>query len=218
MKMEEKKKNKVLNFIIGFVKFFLGAFLVTFILVVLVQRFTKNNFAVGGYRVFTVISESMKPDYVIGDILIVKSVDPDTLLVGDDVCYLGDEEDFDGKIVTHRIKEVVTLENGEVEFITEGIANVMPDPQISEDQIYGKVVYKTKVLSLMSKLASNTVTFFLVVFIPILIFIILEAKELFSEIMAKRLEKELESDLDDEDDDDEDDDDDSEEVLNKYYE
>lgn len=205
-----KKENKVLKVLFGLVKTILTIFLVLFIAVVLVQRFTNNNFSVGGYRMFTVISESMVPEYNIGDILIVKQVDSDTLVVGDDVCYLGDEEDFDGKVVTHRIKEIIKLDNGNIEFVTEGIANVMPDPAISEDQIYGKVIHKTALLSFMSKLASNTVTFFLVIFIPIVIFIILEAKDLFKELMEKRLDDDLEEEDDDDDEYDDEDEEDEE--------
>lgn len=195
--MKKLKENKILKTIFKALKVFCIAFFVVFLAVVIVQRVTNNNLSIGGFRVFTVISESMVPEYQIGDILIVKSVDANTIKVGDDICYLGEEEEFKDKVVTHRVKRI-NNENNELEFITEGIANVMEDPPVSEDQIYGKVIYKTYILSLMSKLASNTVTFFLLIFIPIAIFIILEVKDLVGELINKRLETEEAEDEDEE--------------------
>ena len=45
-------------------------FLVVLILiVVLFQRFTNNNASIGGIRVFNIVTESMLPEYKVGDIL-----------------------------------------------------------------------------------------------------------------------------------------------------
>lgn len=174
---------KVLNILANIIKVICVLFLVTFLAVVIVQRVSNNNFSVGGIRLFTVISESMVPEYNIGDILIVKSIDADDIKVGDDICYMGKEEDFKDKIVTHRVKRI---ENDT--FITEGIANVMEDPPVKEDQIYGKVIYKTYIMSFMSKISSNPIVFFLVIIIPIVIFIILEAKDFLVELFSNEEE------------------------------
>lgn len=171
---------KLLSIILNTIKILCIAFLVMFILVVLVQRLSNNNFSVGGIRLFTVISESMVPEYNIGDILIVKNVDASKIKVGDDICYMGKEEDFKDKIVTHRVKRI----DGDT-FITEGIANVMEDPPVKENQIYGKVIYKTYIMSFMSKMSRNPIVFFLVIFIPILIFVILEAKDFLVELFSR---------------------------------
>lgn len=175
---------KILNILFNIIKICCVLFLITFIAVVIVQRVSNNNFSVGGIRLFTVISESMVPEYKIGDVLIVKSVDVDSIKVGDDICYMGKEEDFKDKIVTHRVKRI---ENGT--FITEGIANVMEDPPVKEDQIYGKVIYKTYIMSFMSKISSNPIVFFLVIIIPIIIFIVLEAKDFIIELFSNEEEE-----------------------------
>lgn len=150
------------------IKYFCLTFFMLYLAVLVVQKVTDNNASLGGYRVFTVISESMVPKYNIGDILIVKDTDAKKIKVGDDLCYLGKEADFNGKVVTHAVKEVKKNEDGSTSFITEGLANVMPDPEVNEDQIYGTVIYKTMILSFIGKCLSNKLVFFLVIFIPIL--------------------------------------------------
>lgn len=75
-----------------------------------------------------------------------------------------------GKIVTHKIIEK-REENGKLFFTTKGIANEEADPEISEDQIYGKIVYKTIILSFISKIINNIYAFYFLIFIPIAIII-----------------------------------------------
>lgn len=64
-------------------------FLVAFIVVVCLQRFSDNKISFFNYRMFTVISGSMKPKYDIGDVLISKKEDPSKIKVGDTISYLG---------------------------------------------------------------------------------------------------------------------------------
>lgn len=187
---------KVFKILLNIAKYFCLILFFLYLLIVVVQKTTNNNFAVSGYRVFTVVSESMVPRYQIGDILLVKKVDVDTIQVGDDVCYLGEKADFAGKVVTHSVKSIEVDENGNKTFITEGIANVMPDPAINGNQIYGKVAHKFILLSFVSKLLSNKLIFFLVIFVPIIILVIMKIIEFINkddeldEKLLKKIEEE----------------------------
>lgn len=163
-----------------------------YLAVLVVQKVTNNNASLAGYRIFNVVSESMVPKYQIGDILIVKDTDAKSIKVGDDLCYLGREGDFTGKIVTHAVKEVNKNDDGKMSFITEGIANVMPDPEVSEDQIYGTVAYKTIILSLIGKLLHNKIIFFIVIILPIIGYIIFKLVKVINDVTK-------DSDDDDED-------------------
>ena len=187
---------KTFKILLNIVKYFCLILFFLYLLIVVVQKTTNNNFAVSGYRVFTVVSESMVPRYQIGDILLVKKVDVDTIQVGDDVCYLGEKADFAGKVVTHSVKSIEVDEYGNKTFITEGIANVMPDPAINGNQIYGKVAHKFILLSFVSKLLSNKLIFFLVIFVPIIILVIMKIIEFINkddeldEKLLKKIEEE----------------------------
>lgn len=167
----ERKKNKAFIF----VEIVLFAFMALFLLTVLMQRFSNNRMSIGGVRLFTVLSESMVPVYNVWDIVVVNKVEPAKIKIGDDVTYKGLEGDVKGKIVTHRV-EVINYdqETQKYKFITQGINNVGQDAEISEDQIFGKVVYKTFLLSAFSKASRNTVVFVLFVFIPLALYIAIE--------------------------------------------
>ena len=144
-----------------FVKIFKGLLylvVVLLLIVIIVQKVSNNTISVGGFRVFMVVSESMKDEYNIGDILISKQAPAEDINVGDNVTYYG--EKLNGLIITHK---VVAKEerNGTVYYTTKGIANSSADPEITYDLIYGKVIYKTFLLSALAKLMNNQLSYYL---------------------------------------------------------
>lgn len=159
--MKKILDNKVIKIIGKIIYVLLYIIILVTLLVVLTQRFSNNNFTIVGFRIFNVATGSMVPEYNVGDILISKEIDPNELQVGDNIVYQGEKQDFKGKIVTHKIIEK-REENGKLFFTTKGIANEEADPEISEDQIYGKIVYKT---------INNIYAFYFLIFIPIAIII-----------------------------------------------
>lgn len=146
------------------------------IAVLVIQRFSNNKMAIGGIRIFNVATESMIPKYKVGDLLLVKQVNTDTLVKGDDITYLGEQGSFANRIVTHQIIDIEEIDGKKV-YHTKGIANDTEDPTITADRIYGKVIYKFKFVSLLTKLMNNMVTLYIVVFIPIGIIIFLQIKD-----------------------------------------
>ena len=138
----------------------LYAFVALLLVVIVVQRVSNNNLSIGGFRVFMIVSESMKGEYDIGDILVSKKVSEDKINVGDNVTYLGEEKELKGLIITHKVVKMLEDDDG-VKFITKGLANEVEDPSIRYDQIYGKVVYKTFVLSFIAKLMNNKLTYYI---------------------------------------------------------
>lgn len=173
---------KILGNILYTISFIL---IVLILLVVLIQRFSNNNIAIGGIRIFNVVSGSMEPKYNVGDILIAKDVPANEINVGDTITYIGEKSDFSGKIVTHEVVEKKE-ENGKITFITKGIANNMQDPKITEDQVYGKVIYKSIILSFICKLLQNMYAFYFIIIVPLAIII---AKMMADYIIRKEEEK-----------------------------
>lgn len=145
------KENKILRFIVGFVKTIITLVLILMLLVILVQRFSSNDLSIGGIRVFTIISNSMLPDYEPGDILILKEENPSNIMIGDDVTYMGKKGQVKGLVVTHKVIDR-REEEGKYYFTTQGTNNEIADPEIDESQIYGKVIYKTVILSVLCKI------------------------------------------------------------------
>lgn len=78
-----------------------------------------------GFQPFAVLSGSMEPDYSVGDLIYVRSVDPFELKEGDVITYMMSET----TVSTHRIVEVVPDETDTsvVRFKTKGDANDTED-------------------------------------------------------------------------------------------
>ena len=83
------KNNKVLSICYKVGKFIAGFILTIILIVILVQKFSNNKIAIGGYRVFNVATGSMKGEYDIGDIIIIEKTAAEDLKIGDNVTYIG---------------------------------------------------------------------------------------------------------------------------------
>ena len=176
------KNNKALKYTFKIIQGFIYVVLALFVLVIVLQRFSDNKLSFFNYRMFTVISESMTPKYKIGDILVSKETDPSKIKVGDVISYKGTSGSFKDKIITHQVTEINRNSSGKYVFHAKGLANIIEDPLVYEDQLYGVVVYKTKILSLIYKIISTPVGFLLFIFIPITVTI-------GTEIVENKLEK-----------------------------
>lgn len=148
------------NIIFKIGKVFLYIFVGLLLFVIIVQKVTHNNLSIGGFRVFMIVSESMKNEYEIGDILISKKVPENEINIGDNVTYLGESMQLKNLIITHKVVEK-RQEGDKTYFVTRGLANSISDPEIRYDQIYGKVVYKTILLSFIAKLMNNQLSYYI---------------------------------------------------------
>lgn len=92
------------------------------VLIVLCAVFLMGS-RIMGYRVFTVISGSMEPEYSVGDLLYVKAVDVNSIEVGDDITFILNE---DLVVATHR---VVRVDAENQHFYTKGLANEIEDSE-----------------------------------------------------------------------------------------
>ncbi len=156
---------KIFTGVLKFIKVMLILLVLFILFVIVVQRLSDNKANIMGIGVYTIISESMAPDYEVGDMLLTYHVKEEDLKVGDDVVYLGKVNDFKDKIVTHRIIKI------DSRIHTKGTNNPVADPSIDYSQIYGKVIFKLSVLSTFSKLMNNNVLFYFIVFVPFTILI-----------------------------------------------
>lgn len=161
----------IFKIIYTFFKTCVLGFLLVFALLVCLQRFSNNSISLFSYRLFSVVTASMSPMYNIGDILLCKEVDVDTLKVGDDISYVGNTGTYKDKVITHRIIEIKTDDNGKREFYTKGIATSVVDPVVKEEQIYGKITKEVEPMSALYKFISTTKGFYICIFVPLTLLI-----------------------------------------------
>jgi signal peptidase len=92
-----------------------------------------------GSRPLTVLTGSMTPTYMPGDVVIVRPADADNLQIGDVVTFQAVSDD--PRLTTHRIKSVVLTGEGR-RYVTQGDANGAADPEpITPEQVRGTVWY-----------------------------------------------------------------------------
>ena len=175
--MQKIKNNKILKYFWKTIKVLSTILIVLVMGIIITQRVFNNNVSILGYRIFTIATGSMEPEYKVMDIILIKEVKPNTIKVGDDLVYMGKEGDFKDKIITHRVIEINNNENP-ITFKTKGIANPTEDPMINEDQIYGRVLFKTKLLSFINKIINNPIGFYTLIVLPVAILIFLEIIEI----------------------------------------
>ena len=90
-----------------------------------------------GYQVFNVVSGSMEPTYSVGDLIYVKSVDPDAVQVGDPITFVLNENLV---VATHR---VIRVDAENRHFYTKGDANDQNDVgYITTSNVVGMVRYR----------------------------------------------------------------------------
>lgn len=120
---------------------------VTTVLVALVVLFAV--FLMGsrlmGLQVFNVVSGSMEPTYSVGDLLYVKTVDPDSVKVGDPITFVLNE---DLVVATHR---VVAVDAQNRWFTTKGDANETEDANpVHFNNLIGVPVFAIPLLGYVS--------------------------------------------------------------------
>lgn len=130
-KTERSVQKKILS-ILKTTGDFLSTFITTLIIMVAIGMVIVNML---GWRMFSVDSASMSPQYPINSLVIVKPTDPTQIQVGDVITYVLND---DGILVTHRVTKI-DAENRL--FTTKGDANNSDDALlVSWDNVVGKVI------------------------------------------------------------------------------
>ena len=194
---------KTFKFVISVIKFILTTLIIIIIGVILIQRFSNNNMSLGGYRIFTVVTESMVPKYQVGDVILIKEEEKSKIQIGDDVTYMGKVGSYADKIITHQVINIENGKDGLLKFHTKGIANEDEDPLVSEEQIYGVVQAKLQIVTFLNGIINNMYGMYFLIIIPLAII-------MFTEFKAFKEEK-----IDYDEDDDEDLEDNQEKTIDK---
>lgn len=121
--------------------------IVTTALVVLVVIFAVflMGFRLVGLQVFHVISPSMEPTYSVGDLIYVKTVDPDSVKIGDPITFVMNEELV---VATHR---VTAIDSENRQFTTKGDANKTEDAApVHFNNLIGTPVFAIPLLGYVS--------------------------------------------------------------------
>ena len=171
--------------------------------IVSVNTFDRVDRSLFGYKAFIVLSDSMSAtDFSAGDLILVKEVeDPSTLRAGDIISYQSTNPENYGEVVTHKIRELTTDEQGNPGFITYGTTTGENDENIV---IYSFVLgkYQTKLpgVGQFFQFLKTTPGYIVCIFLPFLLLILIQGlnsirlfrrykQEQLAEIEAQRAEE-----------------------------
>lgn len=122
-----------------------------------------------GYSFAYVLSGSMEPVLEVGDVILIKSVNAESIEVGDIITFRRLSGPLAGNFITHKVIEI-NSSNDSLSFTTKGIANPTNDAEpVTPEQIQG--VYQRNLLfaRYLLMVFSNFYIFFLVIVLPLLI-------------------------------------------------
>lgn len=180
-KISDVLNNGFIKFLFTIVKTIVWIIVILIVLIILVQRIFNNKVSIGSYRMFTVATGSMVPVYDVNDVIVSKEIPLEKINRGDDLVYLGEKDDYKGKIITHRVVDIKGT-SGNYRFTTKGIANPDNDPEVEGKQVYGIVVKKLGILSFFSHILNNAYGLYFLIILPIAFLIFLEILDKIKEV------------------------------------
>lgn len=144
--------------------------------IVSVNTFDRTDRSIFGYKAFIVLSDSMSAtDFSAGDLVLSKEVDPATLQAGDIISFQSTDPDNYGGVVTHKIRELTTDENGNPGFVTYGTTTGKNDETIvTYDFVLGKYQAKLPGVGTFFQFLKTTPGYIVCIFLPFLLLILLQ--------------------------------------------
>jgi len=200
----EIKESKIKSRINGLVTVLL--ILTVFLcLYVVVQVMGRGYVNIGGFSLFRVVTGSMEPTMPVGTLLVSRQVEMDSVEIGDIICFHAKDSAILGRMMTHRVVDIVQTAGGELLFETRGDANLVSDGYLVNQSIFvGKVVWYAGGENMLTKVFSfftNKIGFLGCIVFPCLLIAAFILKDCVKNIRAEldhtvdELEKEPEEDL-----------------------
>ncbi|MGI6685018.1 MAG: signal peptidase I [Bacillota bacterium] len=120
-----------------------------------------------GYKPFIVLSGSMEPEILAGDLIVTKEIIPENLQVGDVISFRV-EEDI---VVSHRVTEIQN--EGGLSFLTKGDANTgMDATEVLPESIEGLYIWRGAGLGRFALFLQTPIGMLIFVVTPLCLFII----------------------------------------------
>ena len=113
-------------------------------LFVTVQVMCDGYVKICGFMTFRVVTGSMEPTIRVGALMLTRETDISDIEKNDIVCFQSQDAQIWGSIVTHRVVDIIELEDGSIMLETKGDANTVADGYyVKESNLVGKVIWYT---------------------------------------------------------------------------
>ena len=140
----EERKETALQRTISLLVTVLLILSVVLCLFVTTQVMSDGYVNIGGFMTFRVVTGSMEPTIHIGALMLTRETDITEIEKNDIICFRSQDAQIWGSIVTHRVVDVMELEDGSILLETKGDANTVADGYyVKESNLVGKVIWYT---------------------------------------------------------------------------
>lgn len=120
-----------------------------------------------GYKPFIVLSGSMEPAILAGDLIVTKEIAPETIKVGDVISFRVENN----IVVSHRVTEIIT--EGGLFFLTKGDANIgMDATRVEPEAIEGLYIWRGAGLGKFALFLQTPIGMLIFVVTPLCMFIV----------------------------------------------
>ena len=160
------------------------------VLTVFSMVFNRDGTAsVFGAQAYVVQSDSMAPEFAAGDVIFSEEVNPEELVAGDIITFISRDSASYGQTITHCIREVTT-HNGELAFITYGIATGVDDgTSAAASDVLGRYTFRIAGLGSFFAFLKSVPGYIVCILLPFLVIIGLQIANIVSAVRAARAEK-----------------------------
>lgn len=142
-------------------------------IVLIIQSYTNKDKVPSVFTIspMIVMTDSMKPAINSGDLIFVKRVDAEAVAV-DDVIAFFDPASKRKSVVTHRVVEVVTGEDGALSFRTRGDANDLDDRlAVPAENLIGRYSFRLRGVGSVAMFMQTTAGLIVCVVVPLFLLI-----------------------------------------------
>lgn len=207
LKINEKAK-KILNIVFTSLEVLVVILLLLFSIITIQSSSTKDKTSsVFGISTFTVLTDSMKPEFESGDMIFAKKLDANgkkSLNVDDVICFwdsidVNDDGIPETVVNTHRIKQVLTVGeeyNGmsypEIAYVTKGDNNDNYDPvPVLSSSVIAKYSFHIDNIGGWVNAAKQGNRYFFIIVLPLLVLFIWNGYYVIKLVVDRQKEKAL---------------------------
>lgn len=186
---EEKQESKLANIIGTILIIICIPLLIVFLTIAVKANINHDKLPdFMGYKPLICASNSMSNIFEVGDLTITKEVEENELQKGDIITFWNTEHDT---VITHRIEEITTNEEGKKVYVTKGDMNNEIDEEVVEfNQVEGEYIGHIKYIGNLILWIQKPTGLIVAFLIPVLICAIVYRHNLKrKEIKSKRTEK-----------------------------
>lgn len=171
--MKQKDLNKKTKLVRTIIYALIIVAIYNILIVSITSILNKTGRSMFGYRAYIITTDSMKPNISQGDIIIIKETEEEKLKIDDIITFRKNN-----KLITHRIIEIETDEDGNKQYVTKGDNNNIEDlEKVSYQEIEGKKIVKIPVLGKVVMLLQDEVYIILIAIILLLIYLNMQKTE-----------------------------------------